>query len=360
MIYEGWTLPFRQKNDMTDLNTIWFVLIFFFVAAYLILDGFDLGIGILHLFSRSNEERRTNINAIAPFWDANEVWLLATGGTLFAVFPLVYATLLSSFYSVIMLLLVSLIFRAVSIKFREGIKLGRVGLSDKTRKSFWDWSFGIGSLTASFILGVIAGNLIKGIPLNETGIYTGQVFELLNPYALLTGLLNVVMFAMHGAAYMTLKTEKVILERMRRIIYILFIAFIVLFLLAASITPFISPFLYKGLSGNSLFRIFSLLLFIAAICMILFLKQRRHFVMFLSSSVIIACTTGLLSIHLFPRLIPSNINDAYSLTITNSDAPVRTLYTMLIITMITIPIIIAYTVYIYRVFRGKVKSEKGY
>ncbi|MBI5755417.1 MAG: cytochrome d ubiquinol oxidase subunit II [Nitrospirae bacterium] len=391
-----------------ELNTLWFLILTFFITVYTILDGFDLGVGILHLFARNNDERRININAIGPVWDGNEVWLLAVWGTLFAVFPPVYATLLTAFYSIVMLLLVALIFRAVSIKFREVVLSrdtssplkqvqGRLSPSppanhpphppintsgasfippplvgggygggwgegeNKRWQRFWDWSFGIGSLIPPFLFGLITGNILQGIPISSDGRFTGHTHSLLNPYSSLTGLLGIAMFAMHGAAYMTLKTEGEILERMRRSLYISWTVFVVLYLSAISITPSVSPFLFEGLLSNPLFWLISLLLFAATIYIPMAVRRRRFLSLFLSSSTIIASTAGLIGLSLFPRLAPSSIDLAYSLTTNNTASPAQTLTIMLIITLITLPVIITYTVYVYRVFKGKVKfSGEGY
>src|SRR5512147_1077494 len=173
-----------------DLNTVWFLLIGVLLTGYAILDGFDLGVGVLHLFARDEEERRLHINAIGPVWDGNEVWLLTGGGALFAAFPVVYATVFSGFYLALMLLLVALILRAVSMEFRS--KVDSPGW-----KKVWDWAFGIGSLLPAILFGVAFGNVLRGIPINEQGLFTGSFLELLNPYAILIGLLSLALFTMH-------------------------------------------------------------------------------------------------------------------------------------------------------------------
>ena len=164
-----------------DLNTTWFVLIGVLFAGYAILDGFDLGVGMLHLLTRTDTQRRLMLNSIGPVWDGNEVWLVTGGGALFAAFPNVYATLLSGLYLPAMLLLTALIFRAVSIEFRSK-------QTSPAWRSFWDGCFCLGSLLATLLLGVGVGNIAWGLPLNEQHEYVGGFWNLLHPYALLVAL----------------------------------------------------------------------------------------------------------------------------------------------------------------------------
>jgi cytochrome bd ubiquinol oxidase subunit II len=185
---------------MIDLHTIWFLLVGALFGGYAVLDGFDLGVGVLHLFSRTDEQRRIFLNAIGPVWDGNEVWLVTGGGALFAAFPVVYATVFSGFYIPMILLLVGLIFRAVAIEFRS--KQPGAGW-----RRAWDRSFSIASVSSSLIMGIAFGNVIWGVPIGPDGEFSGSLLTLLNPYALLTGVTTVALFAMHGAIYLVLKTD---------------------------------------------------------------------------------------------------------------------------------------------------------
>src|SRR5262249_38476343 len=184
-----------------DLHAIWFILLGALLAGYAVLDGFDLGVGILHLVARTARDRRLFINAIGPIWDGNEVWLITFGGALFAAFPIAYATVFSGFYTAFMALLFALIFRAVSIEFRSKMN------SERWRHA-WDIGFFGSSLLASFLFGVAVGNIMIGVPLDERGVFTGSIIDLLNPYALMAGVTVVTMFAMHGAIYLFLKLPK--------------------------------------------------------------------------------------------------------------------------------------------------------
>src|SRR3972149_10799098 len=193
----------HEVGDLMDLNAVWFFLILGLISGYSILDGFDLGVGVLHLFARDNRERQIHIKAIGPVWDGNEVWLLVAGGALFAVFPLAYATVLSGFYFLMILLLASLIFRAVALEFRNKV-------SSAAWQRLWDWSFGLGSLLATLSFGVMLGNILRGLSINQDGIFTGHFLSQFNLYSILTGLLVLTLFVMHGGIYMTVRTESLL------------------------------------------------------------------------------------------------------------------------------------------------------
>ena len=169
------------------------------LIGYAILDGFDLGVGVLHLFTTGEDRRRININSIGPVWDGNEVWLLTGGGALFAAFPIVYATVFSAFYLAFMLLLLAFILRAVSFEFRGKME-------SAAWKSACDWAFGVGSLLPAVLFGVAFGNILRGIPIDASGVFRGSFLGLLNPYSIAVGLLTLVLFVMHGSIYMTMKT----------------------------------------------------------------------------------------------------------------------------------------------------------
>ena len=339
---------------MIDLNTVWFALIGVLFTGYAILDGFDLGVGVLHLFARNDEERRINMNAIGPVWDGNEVWLLTGGGALFAAFPPVYATVFSSYYLVLILLLAALIFRAVSLEFR-----GKIDSPGWQR--LWDWSFGLGSLLPAILFGVAVGNILRGLPIDESGAFTGSFLGLLNPYSILIGVLSLFMLVMHGALYMTLKTDGSLQARMSKWASGASIGFVVLYLLATISTALVSPFLFDGVLKSPRFWVLFLLLVAAVIYIPLALKGEKYFRAFMSSSITIACLIGLAAVSLYPRLVPSITNLAYSLTVYNSSSTPRTLTVMLIIALVGMPVVIGYTAYIYRVFKGKtVITEESY
>ncbi len=337
-----------------DLNTTWFLLIWVLFIGYAILDGFDLGVGVLHLFARDESERRINVGAIGPFWDGNEVWLLTGGGALFAAFPIVYATVFSSFYLAMMLLLLALIFRAVSLEFRNQ-------LESPGWRRVWDWAFGLGSVLPAILFGVAMGNILRGIPIEADGTANVSFLSLLNPYALLIGVLTLAMFTMHGAAFLAVKTEGDLQQRMARWASGAWIVFVILYFAAFAATFFAAPFLFEGALSRPLFWVFLVLLLLAAVYIPVANRAGQYLRSFLASSVSIASVMGLAAVCLFPRMVPSTVDLANSLTIYNASSTPRTLTVMLVIALVGMPIVIAYSAYIYRVFAGKVViTEESY
>lgn len=332
-----------------DLNIIWFLLFVVLIIGYAVLDGFDFGVGILQLFTKDENEKRINLNAIGPVWDGNEVWLLTGGGALFAAFPIVYATVFSGFYLAFMLLLAALIFRAVSFEFRK--------YTETENKKYWDLAFSLGSLVPALLYGVAMGNILRGLPVE---IVDGKVnaaisfLGLLNPYAILVGLISLVLFTMHGAIYMTLKCEGAQRERMVTWINKTWIAFVVLYLLATIYSFFEASYLFVGILKNPLFWLLFILMFASIIYIPVAVKAAKFGRAFIASSLTITTMIGLTALSLFPRLVPSSINLANSLTIYNASSTERTLFTMLIIALIGVPIVLVYTIVIYRIFKGKV------
>src|SRR5580700_669024 len=191
-----------------DLNTIWFILVGVLFTGYAMLDGFDLGIGALHLFTKDDNERRVLLNSIGPVWDGNEVWLVTGGGALFAAFPNVYATVFSGFYFALVLLLAALIFRGVAIEFRSKQPM-------RWWRQMWDVSFCAGSVLSALLIGVALGNIAWGVPVDERGEFAGTFFGLLTPYPLLVGVTTLAVFMMHGAIYGVMKTEAELHDRLR-------------------------------------------------------------------------------------------------------------------------------------------------
>ncbi|MCU7494146.1 MAG: cytochrome d ubiquinol oxidase subunit II [Ignavibacteria bacterium] len=335
-----------------DLNTIWFVLVGVLITGYAVLDGFDFGVGILHLFTENEREKRVSLNAIGPVWDGNEVWLLTAGGALFAAFPVVYATVFSGFYIALMLLLLALIMRAVSMEFRSKVD------NAKWRK-MWDFAFGIGSLLPPVLFGVAIGNILHGLPINEKGIFTGSFLALLNPYSILIGVLSCVMFIMHGAIYLAMKSQNEQHDRSMSVASKAWVAFVILYVISTLASIVVSPFLFEGILKNPLFWILFILMTLSIVFLPLALKLKRLSYAFISSSVVIASMIGLMAVSLFPRLVPSVTDLSYSLTVYNSSSTGRTLSTMLIVALLGMPLVILYTAFIYRVFKGKVTIDEG-
>jgi cytochrome d ubiquinol oxidase subunit II len=333
-----------------DLNTIWFILFGVLVAGYAVLDGFDLGVGVLHLFAKNDMERDAHTESIGPVWDGNEVWLLTAGGALFAAFPPVYATVFSGFYLALMLLLLALIMRAVSLEYRHALR-------DPRWVRSWDYAFGVGSLLPALLFGVAVGNILRGVPIAKDGTYLGTFLGLLNPYALLVGIVSLVFFVAHGALYLQLKTEGDLADRLGRWIPKLWATFVVLYVAATFASVLAAPTLFDGLLAKPTFWVFTVLLFGAIAGVPVAHRKGRRFLAFLASSVTIVSMIGVAATSMFPVLVPSITDPTASLTIYNASSSQRTLSAMLVIALIGMPIVLGYTVFVYRIFRGKVGAS---
>lgn len=334
-----------------SLNVIWYILFLVVVAGYLILDGFDLGVGALHPFAaKSDLERRIVLNSIGPVWDGNEVWLILAGGVLFAAFPFVYASLFSGFYVAFMLVLLCLILRAVAIEFRSKRPMPRW-------RSAWDWVFFLTSAGLSLLLGVALGNILLGLPLDQQGNITLSLVDLLSPYALLIGVTTLVMLAMHGAIYLTLKTEDALCDRILGWLPRMMIAFLVLDLLVALTTLVLGLPLVTAYLSQPWLAIFPIGALVAFALTWRFIRQARYFNAFWASSAVIALTVFSGAAGMFPNLLISTTNPAYNLTIYNAASQPNTLTVMLIIALIGLPFVLLYTAGVYYIFRGKVKIE---
>ena len=334
-----------------DLHTVWFGLVGLLFAGYVILDGFDLGVGMLHLFTRSDEERRIMLNAIGPVWDGNEVWLVTGGGALFAAFPNVYATVFSGFYLAFVLLLVALIFRAVAIEFRSKQPM-------RWWRQMWDIGFAAGSILSALLIGVAMGNIAWGIPLDERGEFAGTFWSLLGPYPLLLGITTVALFMMHGAIYGLLKTEGALHDKLRGWINNTIICFIICYAVTTMATLLYVPHMASRVRANP--WLFSIALFnMLAIANIpREIHLGRDWRAFLSSCLAMIALMGLFGLEMYPNLVLSNPSPANSLNIHNASSTQKTLGIMLTLAIIGIPAVLAYTVSIYWIFRGKVKLER--
>ncbi|MCL2330520.1 MAG: cytochrome d ubiquinol oxidase subunit II [Phycisphaerae bacterium] len=335
------------------LCEIWFVLLIVLLTGYAILDGFDLGVGILHLTTRDDRERRILLNSIGPLWDGNEVWLVTFGGALFAAFPDAYATVFSGFYIAFMLLLFALIFRAISIEFRSKTN------SPIWRRT-WDIAFSISSTVATLLFGVAVGNIMIGIPIGSNMEFHGHFFDLLRPYPLLVGLFAVSMFAMHGAIYLHLKTEGSLQEHVYQWMWRSFGCFLVLYMLTTIFTLVHEPRAVQHFESHPwLWAIVVLnVLAIANIPRTIFYNKPMQ--AFLSSCASIVGFIFLFAMALFPNIVTAS-NPEHSMSIYNSASSAKTLTIMLIIAALGMPFVIGYTAVIYWVFRGKVQlGEHSY
>lgn len=330
--------------------TIWFGLVGLLFTGYAILDGFDLGVGSLHLLVRGDTKRRILINAIGPVWDGNQVWLVTAGGALFAAFPHVYATAFSGFYLAFILLLFTLVFRGVSIHVRS------LRPSARWRKG-WDAAFFLSSLLASLLIGVALGNIAWGVPIQPGFLYYGNLLAQLHPYPLLMGVTVICLFVMHGAIYLVLKTEGDLNLQVRSWVRTAIAAFITCYGLVTLATltwlpRMVAPFIDRPWLG-----VVPLagLLAILNIPRLIHLGRELH--AFLFSSLSIVFLLVVFGIGMFPELIHSTSDPTCSLTIHNAASSHMTLRTMLLLALVGMPLVLGYTFHIYRVFSGKVKLD---
>jgi cytochrome d ubiquinol oxidase subunit II len=324
------------------LQNIWFILIGVLLLGYSILDGFDLGIGsLLPFLARNEEEKKNLISSVGPFWDGNEVWLLTGGGALFASFPHAYATVFSGFYLALMLVLFSLIFRAVSIEF-----FFQVG---KKRK-FWEWCFIIGSFLPSLLFGVALGNVILGVPLNENMDFTGNFFTLLRPFPLVLGLLGLNAILLQGTTYAAMKTSGDIQARARKLTNKLWISFIVIFALSLILGYIFIP---ENL-GKVLAWIAAAVVVAAWFMIKKYVNKGKDFLSFFMSSLSFAGLWGIVGAVHFPYLVRASNDISLSLTVRNASSTELTLKVMLIIALIGMPLVLLYNFYIFRTFKGKI------
>jgi cytochrome d ubiquinol oxidase subunit II len=344
--------------EPSSLQITWFVLVGVLMAGYAILDGFDLGVGILHLLARDDTERRIFMNSIGPLWDGNEVWLVVFGGALFAAFPKAYAAAFSGFYTGAMALLCALIFRGVSMEFRSKRPW-------RWWRGAWDLSFCVASTGVSFLFGVVVGDCMQGLPLGPEGDLTqpltlvdlllGPAGAPLRGYPLMTGLFAVSTFAMHGSIYLYMKTEGALQARIRRWMWIAYFVFLAIYLIVSGCTVAAFPAATEKFHDYPLLWAVPLLNVLAILNISRAMYSGRPFGAFLSSACVIAAFTFLFGVALFPNLLVSTEDPAYSLTVMNAASTDKTLGIMLVVAGLGLPFVLTYTATIYWVFRGKVQ-----
>ena len=330
-----------------DLPLIWAGLIAFAVLAYVILDGFDLGIGILFLFVKGETSRDQMMNTVAPVWDGNETWLVLGGGGLFAVFPLAYAVIMPALYAPITAMLLALVFRGVAFEFRWKTRRG---------KFLWDWAFATGSGFAAFFQGIALGAFVQGIPVAERA-YAGGWWNWLTPFSLLTGAALVIGYALLGATWLIYKTDGPLQKQAVRFAWITGAATLLLIGVVSLWTPFLNDrFMARWFAWPQALYVLPVPLLVAACAAALFtgLRKRYELMPFLASLGLFVLSFVGLCISFFPYIVPSSV------TIWEAAAPDNSLRFLLAGSLVLLPIILAYTAYSYWVFRGKVGSGVGY
>jgi cytochrome d ubiquinol oxidase subunit II len=336
---------------MTELQVTWFFLVGLLLTVFAILDGFDLGVGFWHLWTRRDEDRRTLLTAIGPVWDGNEVWLLTGGGALFAAFPPVYATVFSGFYLAMMLVLLALILRAVSPEFRT--KAQTPG-----ERRVWDTTFALGSIVAGLLLGVALGNILRGIPLDAAGEYAGTFWGLLNPFALLVGVMGLAMLAFQGALFIVLKAGGELAARARRWAAGAGSVYLLLTLVAMAVTLGTQRHLLANYGRVAALWAIPLLTLFFIVVGLIFNRRGQAARAFTFSSLSIFSVMAMVGAGLFPRLVPALGAPELSLTAANASSSELTLKSMLILALIGVPIVLAYTIWVYRAFGGKVDLSR--
>ena len=333
-----------------ELQTVWFFIWGLLWAVFFMTDGFDLGIGSLYPFlGKSERDKHMMIHAMGPLWDGNEVWLLTAGGVTFAAFPLVYAVMFSSLYSALMLILFALILRGVSFEFRNKV-------DSPAWKKVWDTCIFVGSFLPALLFGVAFGNIFKGIPIDQDGIYLGNLFTLLNPYGLLGGVLFLCLFLVHGALWLAVRADGDLAQRAESLagkLWPVLAGVAVVFLVASYI---FTPLYNNYLTSPVLFLVPAVS--VAAILGIkYFLMKKAFFKAWLCSAATIGSCTFFGVFGLFPNLFPSSIDAAYSLSAFNASSSPLTLKIMLIVVLLFVPVVLAYQIYAYKLFSVKVTDE---
>lgn len=335
-----------------DLQTAWYLVMGVSVLMYTVLDGFDLGVGALHLCAKTDEQRRIFLNAIGPVWDGNEVWIVIVMGGLFAGFPNAYATVFSGFYTLLMFLIAGLIFRAVAIEFRSKT-------ASTTWRQIWDCIFCVSSILVAFVIGDILGNLILGVPIDANQDFAGTFADFFRPYAVLVGLLAMALFAMHGAIYLYMKTEGEAHAVVRRWINPAIAIFVFFFALTTAVTLIYLPDMFQPHLNQPILWILPLFAIAAILNIPLQVRKDRGGWAFISSCVSILLLLCLFHIGTFPYIVHSTLDPAYSLTIYNTASSPKTLGVLMVVVAIGVPLVLAYGFWVYRVFRGKVRLDSS-
>jgi cytochrome d ubiquinol oxidase subunit II len=328
--------------NLETLQSVWILLIAVLWIGYFVLEGFDFGVGILVPFIGRNEpERRAMLRTIGPVWDGNEVWLIVAGGATFAAFPEWYATLFSGFYIALFAILVALIFRGIAIEYRNK----RSSVAWRTR---WDWAIAIGSFVPALLWGVAFGNIVQGVPIDADKEFTGTFFTLLNPFAMLAGVTTLLLFVTHGAVFLALKTEGEIRDRANRAAWLVGLPTA---LVAVAFLAWV-----RLIRGDALSIAAAVLAAGAFVGGIAANRLRHEGWAFVGTAVAIALAVVSLFAALFPEVMPSSTDPAFSLTISNASSTTYTLTIMTIVAVVFFPIVLIYQGWTYWVFRRRVAS----
>ncbi len=334
-----------MDQGILNLETLWFVLIAVLWTGFFFLEGFDFGVGILLPFiGKTDEDRRVMINTIGPTWDGNEVWLLTAGGAMFAAFPEWYATMFSGFYLALLLVLVGLIVRGVAFEYRSKNP-------NAAWRSMWDWAIFVGSFLPALLFGVAFGNLVRGLEIDAAGEYVGGFWALLNPYSLAMGVAAVAVFTFHGALFLTLKSKGVVYDRAVSVAGSMSIAATVI-LAGVMVWSYIQG---DGGVVPGLLPILAVALLAASIWLV---RSKIFAWAFALTGLTIAAIVAAIFIGMYPNVMTSTIDPAYSLTVFNASSSTMTLQIMSVVALIFVPIVLGYQTWSYWVFRKRIGREE--
>ncbi|WP_454784380.1 cytochrome d ubiquinol oxidase subunit II [Legionella sp. WA2024007413] len=365
--------------DYETLRIIWWILLGLLLIGFAVMDGFDLGVAMwLPWIAKTDTERRILINSIGATWEGNQVWFILGGGAIFAAWPILYALSFSGFYLAMLLVLLALILRPVGFKYRSK-------LTNPQWRSFWDYALFVGGFVPALIFGVAVGNVLQGVPFyfdeSLRPFYTGSFFGLLNPFALLCGVLSVLMLAMHGAFFLNLRTEGYLQQRARNAGKISALLSFLIFIGAGI-------WLHYGIDGYSLtsalahdgpsnphyktvireadawfsnYRSFPITLLAPGVgviaALLTFIAAKHVKTAFICSALSVVGIITTVGVSMFPFILPSSSNPGQSLLVWDSSSSQLTLFIMLAATVIFLPIILLYTAWVYRVLRGKITEQ---
>lgn len=333
-----------------DYSTWWFLVFGAVITGYAILDGFDLGAGALHLFLKKEESRRIALNAIGPVWDGNEVWLVIGGGALFAGFPVAYAAIFSAFYVPFMMFIVGLIYRAVAIEFRSK-EPGKIW------RASWDFVYFFACTTVTLSLGLMLGNVALGIPLDANHEFAGNWLDFFNPFSILVSITTLALFMMHGAIFLTMKTENRLFAKLTLLAKNFTIFFVIAFVLTSLYTLLYIPHLSDQIRSNPQFFILPIIMVLAVANIPRQLTRGRYLWAFISSAVTIASLLATVAIEVYPFLVFAPNDPANSITIVNAASSEKTMGILLTIALIGTPMVGLYTAFVFWTFKGKVKLD---
>jgi cytochrome d ubiquinol oxidase subunit II len=336
-----------------DYPTWWFLVVGGLFSGYAILDGFDFGAGAWHMMFRKDASRKTALKAIDPTWHGNEVWLVIGGGTLFAGFPIFYGTLFSAMNTPFMLFLFFIIMRGVSIKFRNMEEMA-------WWTKMWDWTYSISSIVLAILLGVVMGNILRGLPLDSNYEYTGNaLLDFLNPFSILVGIMTLALFMMHGAIYLLLKTEGKLYERLQGFLKRGMIFFVITYVITTAYGVLYVEHLIDVFLENKILFIIPFLVVLSIANVPRLATKKNYGWAFIFTSLTIALLLAIVAFELYPRLLLSSGDVSNSITIYNSAASLKTLKIMMGFVAVGGPLVLTYSYLVYRTFWGKVKDDQG-